>query len=197
MKGERDKGNMGAGTDIIRQARAQLGSRPVILIGLMGAGKSSIGKRLATRMDIPFSDADQEIERAAGKSITDIFAEDGEQFFRNGECRVIARLLEGGTKVLATGGGAFMNEETRARIAAKGVSVWLNATLDLLIQRVGRRDSRPLLKGSDPRAVMERLITERYPIYALADITIDSRDVAHEVIVDEIIAALAHYQNPA
>lgn len=184
---------MGTGTDIIQKARTRLGSRPIILIGLMGAGKSSIGKRLATRMDIPFSDADQEIERAAGKTIMDIFAEDGEQFFRNGECRVIARLLEGGTKVLATGGGAFMNAETRERVAAKGVSVWLKANLDLLMQRVSRRDNRPLLKNGDARAVMEKLIAERYPVYALADITIDSRDVAHEAIVDEIIAAVASF----
>lgn len=182
---------MSASADIVRQARSRLGSRPVILIGLMGAGKSSIGKRLAARMEIPFSDADQEIERAAGKAITDIFAEDGEEFFRNGERRVIARLLEGGTKVLATGGGAFMNKETRDRIAAKGISVWLKADLELLMQRVARRDNRPLLKTADPRVVMEKLVAERYPIYALADIAVDSRDVAHEVIVDEIIAALA------
>jgi shikimate kinase len=182
---------MGTDTDFVRKARARLGSRPVILIGLMGAGKSSIGKRLAARMEIPFSDADQEIERAAGKPITDIFAEDGEEYFRSGERRVIARLLDGGAKVLATGGGAFMNKETRDRIAAKGVSVWLKAELDLLMQRVSRRDNRPLLKDDNPRNVMEKLITERYPVYALADITIDSRDVVHEVIVDEIVAALA------
>jgi shikimate kinase len=191
MEAGRDEGKMAVATDLIQRARARLGARPVILIGLMGAGKSSIGKRLALRLDMPFADADQEIEKAAGKTITDIFDEDVEAVFRSGECRVIARLLEGSAKVLATGGGAFMNKETRDRIAAKGVSVWLKADLGILLQRVARRDNRPLLKIGDPRAVMEKLINERYPVYALADITIDSRDIAHEVVVDEIVAALA------
>ncbi len=177
--------------ETIRLTRAGLGFRSIVLIGLMGAGKSAIGKRLATRLEIPFTDADQEIEAAAGKTISEIFAEDGEAFFRDGERRVIARLLEGGPKVLATGGGAFMNEETRNRIAASGLSVWLNAGIDILMQRVHRRDNRPLLKTGDPRAVMERLIAERYPVYALADVAVVSRDVAHETIVDEIISALA------
>jgi len=176
--------------EAIRQARFRLGFRAVVLIGLMGAGKSAIGKRLAGRLDIPFCDADQEIETAAGKTISEIFAENGEPYFRDGERRVIGRLLDGGAKVLATGGGAFMNKETRDRIAATGISVWLKADLDILMQRVHRRDNRPLLKTADPRAVMERLIAERYPIYALADITINSRDVAHDTIVDEIISAL-------
>ncbi len=177
--------------EMIRLTRARLGSRSIVLIGLMGAGKSAIGKRLAAKLDIPFTDADQEIEAAAGKTINEIFAEDGEAFFRDGERRVIARLLESGPKVLATGGGAFMNEETRDRVDAGGVSVWLNATLETLMQRVHRRDNRPLLKTGDPHAVMERLIAERYPVYALADIAVVSRDVAHETIVDEIISALA------
>jgi shikimate kinase len=177
--------------ETIRRARSRLGARSIVLIGLMGAGKSAIGKRLAARLDIPFADADQEIEAAAGKTINDIFAEDGEPFFRDGERRVIGRLLEGGPKVLATGGGAFMNKETRDRIAATGISVWLNAGLDVLMSRVQRRDNRPLLKTADPRAVMERLIAERYPVYALADIAIVSRDVAHETIVDEIVSELA------
>lgn len=178
-------------TAAIETTRHCLGRRPVVLIGLMGAGKSAIGKRLAAALDVPFADADQEIERAAGKTINEIFEENGEAYFRDGERRVIARLLDEGGKVLATGGGAFMNAETRERIAASGISVWLKAELDLLMQRVSRRDNRPLLRARDPRAVMEKLIAERYPIYALADITIASREVAHEVIVEEIIQALA------
>jgi shikimate kinase len=190
MTPRRNEGQMIAGSEIIRQARTRLGLRPVVLIGLMGAGKTSIGKRLASRLELPFSDADQEIEKAAGKTIAEIFDEDGETCFRDGERRVIARLLDGGARVLSTGGGAFMNKETRDRIAAKGISVWLKADIEILMQRVSRRDNRPLLKHN-PRAVMERLILERYPVYALADIMIDSRDVVHEVIVDEIILALA------
>src|SRR5262245_30148273 len=157
----------------------------------MGAGKSSIGKRLASTLDVPFTDADQEIEKAAGKTISEIFEENGEAYFRDGERRVIARLLSEGGKVLATGGGAFMNEETRKRIAETGISVWLKAELDLLMHRVLRRDNRPLLRARDPRAVMEKLIAERYPVYSLADITIVSRDVPHHVIVDEIIDTVA------
>jgi shikimate kinase len=164
---------------------------PLVLIGVMGAGKSAIGKRLAAALDLPFTDADQEIEKAAGKTINDIFEEDGEAYFRDGERRVICRLLNGGGKVLATGGGAFMNAETRERIAKIGISIWLKADLDLLMTRLARRDTRPLLRKADPRAVMERLIAERYPVYALADITVISRDVPHEVIVGEIIEAVA------
>jgi shikimate kinase len=170
--------------------RESLGDRSIVMIGLMGAGKTSIGKRLAASLDMPFSDADQEIERAAGKTINDIFAENGEAYFRDGERRVIARLLAEGSKVMATGGGAFMNAETRAGIAEAGISVWLRADLDTLMMRVSRRDNRPLLKAADPRGVMEKLIRERYPVYALADVTVESRDVPHELIVEEIIAAL-------
>jgi shikimate kinase len=173
-----------------RAIRSALGGRAIVMIGLMGAGKSAIGKRLAAWLELPFSDADQEIERAAGRTISDIFAENGESYFRDGERRVLARLLAEGPKVLATGGGAFMNPETRARIAEAGISVWLRADLDTLMQRVMRRDNRPLLKAPDPRAVMQKLIAERYPVYAEADLVIDSRDVAHEVIVDEIVRAL-------
>lgn len=168
-----------------------LGSRPIVLIGLMGAGKSAIGKRLALNLQLPFHDADNEIEKAAGKTINEIFADHGEADFRDGERKVIARLLEGGRQILATGGGAFMNDETRARIAEKAISVWLKADLDLLMDRVSRRDNRPLLRTPDPRSVMSRLIEERYPVYATADITILSRDVAHEVIVEDILQALA------
>ena len=131
-----------------------------------------------------------EIETAAGMSISDIFAQFGEAYFRDGERRVIARLLGEGPKVMATGGGAFMNAETRERIAASGISVWLRADLDTLMMRVSRRDNRPLLKSPDPRAVMEKLIGERYPVYALADVTVDSRDVPHEVIVEAVLRAL-------
>lgn len=168
-----------------------LGARSLALIGLMGAGKSAIGRRLAARLDLPYADADAEIEAAAGEPIEDIFANHGEAYFRDGERRVIARLLDSGPMVLATGGGAYMNEETRERMRQSAISIWLRADLALLMQRVGRRDNRPLLKTGDPQAVMERLILERYPIYAQADITIESRDVPHDVIVDEIIAALA------
>jgi shikimate kinase len=176
--------------ELARSIRQSLGARSIVMIGLMGAGKTAIGKRLAASLDMPFNDADQEIEKAAGKSINDIFAENGESYFRDGERRVIARLLNDGPKVLATGGGAFMNAETRARIADMGVSVWLRADIDTLMMRVSRRDNRPLLKASNPRAVMEKLIGDRYPVYAQADLTIESREVAHELIVEEIVQAL-------
>jgi shikimate kinase len=174
------------------KAKHYVQRHPLVLIGLMGAGKTSIGKRLASTLDIPFSDADQEIELAAGKTINEIFEEHGEAFFRDGERRVIARLLNEGGKVLATGGGAFMNTETRKCIREKGISVWLKADIDLLMARVMRRDTRPLLRNPNPRGVMEKLIRERYPVYAEADLTVDSRDVAHEVIVNEIIEAVAN-----
>jgi shikimate kinase len=157
----------------------------------MGCGKSAIGRRLAQRLALPFVDADEEIERAAGKSIEDIFADHGEPYFRDGERRVVARLLRSGPQVLATGGGAFMNEETRAAIAENGISVWLKAELPLLVRRVGRRGNRPLLKAGDPETVLRNLMETRYPVYAEADITIESRDVPHEVIVTEIVESLA------
>ena len=170
---------------------AALGARSIVLIGMMGAGKSSIGRRVALRLGIPFTDADAEIEKAAGMSITDIFAIRGEAEFRAGEARVIARLLESGPQVLATGGGAFVNPETRAAIAAKGVSVWLKAEFDVLLKRIRRRHDRPLLKTDDPAATLRKLMQERDPIYALADLTVQSRDVLHDKIVDEIVSALA------
>jgi shikimate kinase len=175
---------------LARSIRERLGTRSLVLIGLMGAGKTSLGKRLAVCLDLPFTDADHEIEKAAGKTINEIFAENGESYFRDGERRVIARLLADGPKVLATGGGAFMNAETRERIADAGVSIWLRADIDTLMARVARRDSRPLLRSPNPRGVMEKLIADRYPLYAEADVTVDSRDVTHEVMVDEIIRAL-------
>lgn len=171
--------------------RAALGARSIVLVGMMGAGKSSIGRRLATRLGMPFVDADSEIEKAAGMSIPDIFAERGEPEFRAGEARVIGRLLDGGPQVLATGGGAYMNAETRAAIAAKGVSIWLNAEFDVLMRRIKRRHDRPLLHTEDPAATLQALIEVRYPVYRLADFTIQSRDVPHEKIVDEIVTLLA------
>jgi shikimate kinase len=173
--------------------RRKLGGRAIVLVGLMGAGKTSVGRRLAERLDIPFIDADHEIEAAAGKTIPEIFADHGEDYFRDGERRVIHRLLESGSKVLATGGGAFMQSETREAIRSKAISVWLRADLPLLMKRVRRRSNRPLLKTDDPEAVMRRLIDERYPVYAEADITVDSRDVAHSSIVGDIVKSLARW----
>jgi shikimate kinase len=181
------------------ELRAALGRRSVVLVGMMGAGKSSIGRRLAVRLGIPFIDADTEIEKAAGMTIPEIFSAHGESYFRAGEQRVIARLLDSGPQVLATGGGAFMNAETRAAIAAKGISVWLRATLDVLTKRIKRRGDRPLLKTPNPIDTLRRLIDERYPVYAEAALTVESRDVPHEMIVDEIVAGLRGYTsiNPA
>ena len=171
---------------------AALGPRSVVLVGMMGAGKSSIGRRLAQRLGLSFVDADAEIESAAGMTIAEIFATYGEPYFRSGEQRVIARLLDSGPQVLATGGGAYMNAETRAAIAQKGVSVWLKADFEVLMRRVKRRATadRPMLQG-DPAQRIAHLMAERYPVYGLADVTVMSRDVAHETIVTEIIAALA------
>ena len=157
---------------------------------MMGAGKSTIGRRLAARLRLPFLDADTEIEAAAGMSIPDIFETHGEPYFRDGEARVIARLLDSGPGVLATGGGAFMREETRNRIRAKAVSIWLKADADTIMRRVKRRADRPLLQTADPAATVGRLIGEREPVYQLADLTIWSREVPHEKIVDECIDAL-------
>ena len=167
-----------------------LGRRSVVLVGMMGAGKSTIGRRLAARLRLPFLDADIEIEAAAGMSIPDIFETHGEPHFRDGEARVIARLLDSGPAVIATGGGAFMREETRNRIRDKAVSIWLKADVDIIMKRVKRRADRPLLQTPDPAATIERLIGERHPIYELADIAIASRDVLHEKIVEECLAAL-------
>ena len=170
---------------------AALGPRTVTLVGMMGAGKSSIGRRLALRLGIPFVDADVEIEKAAGMTINDIFAVRGEAEFRAGEARVILRLLESGPQVLATGGGAFTNPDTRTAIGAKGISIWLKAEFDVLMKRIKRRHDRPLLKTADPGATLRKLIEERDPVYALADLTVQSREVMHEKIVDEIVSALA------
>jgi len=169
---------------------ATLGTRLIVLVGMMGAGKSTIGRRLAARLGLPFLDADSEIEAAAGMSIPDIFEAHGEPQFRDGEARVIARLLESGPAVLATGGGAFMREETRNRVGAKAISIWLKADADIIMRRVRRRADRPLLQTPDPEATLGRLISEREPVYQRADLTIWSRDVPHEKIVDECVDAL-------
>jgi len=169
---------------------AALGTRLIVLVGMMGAGKSTIGRRLAARLGMPFLDADSEIEAAAGMSISDIFEVHGEPHFRDGEARVIARLLEGGPAVLATGGGAFMREDTRNRVGAKAVSIWLKADADIIMRRVRRRADRPLLQTADPEATVGRLISEREPVYQHADLTIWSREVPHEKVVDECIDAL-------
>jgi shikimate kinase len=172
--------------------RAQLGTRSIVLVGMPGSGKSAVGRRLATRLDLPFVDADEEIERAAGKPIMDIFKDHGEAYFREGERKVIARLLGSGPQVLATGGGALMVGETRDNICRLGVSIWLKAELPVLMRRVLKRNTRPLLE-KEPEGVMRQLMEARYPIYATADITVESRDLPHETVVGEIIDALAKH----
>jgi shikimate kinase len=173
--------------------RERLGTHPIVLVGLMGAGKTSVGRRLAEKLGIPFVDADHEIETAAGKTIPEIFADHGEAYFREGERRVISRLLQAGAQVLATGGGAYMNDETRAGIREHGVSVWLRADLPLLMKRVSKRPGRPLLQNDDPEAVMRGLVEKRYPVYAEADVTVESRDVQHGQMVNDVIRALAQW----
>jgi len=175
---------------------AALGRRSIVLVGMMGAGKSSIGRRLAQRLDIPFVDADAKIEEAhAGVTIPEIFATYGEPYFRSGEARVIARLLDGGPQVLATGGGAFMNSDTRTLIRTKAMSVWLKADFDVLMKRIKRRSDRPMLKTADPAATLKHLMDVRYPVYAEADVTVESREVVHEVIVEEILDRLRSAMN--
>lgn len=167
-----------------------LGTRSIVLVGMMGVGKSTIGRRIAARLKLPFVDADTEIEAAAGMTIPEIFERHGEPHFRDGEARVIARLLDGGPVVLATGGGAFMREETRNRIASKAISIWLKADHDVIMRRVRRRADRPLLQTADPEGTVTRLLTEREPVYSHADLTIASRDVPHDRIVDETLETL-------
>jgi shikimate kinase len=166
-------------------------SRTIVLVGLMGAGKSKIGRRLAARLGLPFFDSDPEIEMAAGETIEEIFANRGERVFRDGERRVIARLLAQPIHVLATGGGAFMDPATRKLISRRGVSLWLRADLDVLVSRVLRRSNRPLLKQGDPRAILAQLIDRRYPVYAEADVVMDSGEGSPEATVSRAIAALA------
>jgi shikimate kinase len=172
-----------------------LRARTITLVGLMGSGKSSVGKRLAQALDLPFRDADDEVETAAGRSIPEIFEQLGEPAFRDGERRVIARLLEGPPIVLATGGGAFMNAETRELIKTRSVSVWLKADLPILAKRVARKENRPLLTGKDPMAVLTAQAAVRYPAYAQADITVETGDSTHQVSVDQVVRALTHWQS--
>lgn len=171
----------------------RLGGRPLVLIGMMGAGKTTVGRRIAARLGRRFVDSDEEIEKAANMSIEEMFAELGEPEFRGGEARVIARLLREGALVLATGGGAFINAETRALVKAEAVSVWLRAEFEVLFARVSRRSNRPLLKTSNPRETLKSLMDARYPIYSEADVTVHSRDVSQDMVAEEVIeAVLAH-----
>jgi len=177
---------------------SRLGDRSIVLIGMMGVGKSSIGRRLGARLGIAFVDADAEIERAAGMSIADIFTRHGEEPFRSGEARVIARLLSTGPQVLATGGGAVMNPATRALIAARGVSIWLSAEFEVLLRRISKRKAeRPMLQTADPAATLRELLAAREPVYAQADITVQSREVPHDAVVAEIVERLADFLGAA
>lgn len=171
--------------------------KPIVLVGLMGAGKTTIGKRLAARLDVAFVDTDAEIETAAGQTIAEIFEKYGEKEFRSGERRVIARLLTAEPRVLATGGGAFIDPETRANVKAGSYSIWLNAKIDLLVERVNRRDTRPLLKTGAPEQILVRLLAERGPLYAEADLMIESDSGPHENVVDNIIEALNNFRDAA
>ncbi|MBO9195479.1 MULTISPECIES: shikimate kinase [unclassified Rhizobium] len=172
------------------RARAALGSRNLILVGLMGAGKSSVGRIVATQLGIPFIDSDAEIERVSRMSISELFAAYGEDEFRALEGRVMKRLLKGGPRLVSTGGGAFINDRTRKHIKRGGLSVWLKADLDVLWERVNKRDTRPLLKTENPKQTLENLMNARYPIYEQADLTVLSRDVRKEVMADEVLKAV-------
>jgi shikimate kinase len=176
-----------------RRIRSALGPRSIVLVGMPGCGKSAIGRRVAPRLDLPFVDVDEEIERAAGKAIKEIFADHGEPYFRDGERRVIARLLGSGPQVMATGGGALLAEETRANIRRSGFSIWVKADVPLLVRRVMKRSNRPLFEGRNPETVMKQLMEARHPLYAMADMVVESRDVPHEIIVGEVIEALARH----
>jgi len=173
------------------KARAALGRRNIVFVGLMGAGKSAIGRSVAQQLRIPFVDTDDEIERVSRMTISELFASYGEEEFRALETRVIKRLLRGGPKVVSTGGGAFINENTRRHIKRGGVSLWLKADLEVLWERVNKRDHRPLLKTENPKATLAALMEKRYPIYCEADITIESRDVRKDIIAMEVLEAIA------
>lgn len=180
-------------TEIAAAIRDRLGHRAIVFVGLMGAGKTAIGRRLAQSLGLPFVDSDHEIETVSRMTIPELFERYGEPEFRALEQRVIDRLLREGPRVVSTGGGAFMNAQTRGAVAERGVSIWLKASLDLLMERVARNQNRPLLRSADPRAVMERLMAERYPVYALADITVETRDAKREIIAEETLARLGDY----
>ncbi|HVK91624.1 MAG TPA: shikimate kinase [Mycoplana sp.] len=177
--------------ELVRQARAALGSRNLVLIGLMGAGKSAIGRLVAQALSVPFIDSDHEIERVSRMSVSDLFARYGEDEFRALEARVMKRLLRSGPRVVSTGGGAYINERTRRHIKRGGLTVWLKADLDVLWERVNKRDTRPLLKTENPMQTLENLMNARYPIYAEADLTVHSRDVRKEEVVEDVLAAIA------
>ena len=179
-----------ASEDTVAEILKALGKRSIVFVGLMGAGKTAIGRKVAATLGIPFLDSDQEIEAVSRMTVPELFETYGEPEFRSLEQRVIARVLEQGPQVLSTGGGAFMNEQTRSLIAGSAVSVWLKADLDVLMERVSKKQNRPLLKAPDPRAVMQRLIDERYPVYAEASLTVPTRDEKKEVISEEVINSL-------
>jgi shikimate kinase len=183
--------NLSVPATLGEQARAKLGRRNIVFVGLMGAGKSAIGRMVAQQLRGPFIDTDVEIERVSRMTISELFATYGEEEFRALETRVIKRLLRGGPKVISTGGGAFINDNTRRHISRGGISLWLKADLEVLWERVNKRDHRPLLKTENPRATLAALMEKRYPIYSEADLTIESRDVRKEIIVTEVLAAIA------
>jgi shikimate kinase len=195
IRGRRDKKMMAAEHIHADQQAAEvlsrLGDRSIVFIGLMGAGKTAIGRRVANVLGLSFTDSDHEIESVSRMTVPDLFERYGEAEFRALEQRVIARILDHGPQVLSTGGGAYMNENTRQAIASRGISVWLKADIDILMDRVAKKQNRPLLKNPDPRAVMQRLMAERYPVYAKADVTVPTREERKEVIAAEVIAALA------
>lgn len=183
--------NLSVPATLGEQARAKLGRRNIVFVGLMGAGKSAVGRMVAQQLRVPFIDTDVEIERVSRMTISELFATYGEEEFRALETRVIKRLLRGGPKVVSTGGGAFINDNTRAHIRRGGISLWLKADLDVLWERVNKRDHRPLLKTENPKATLAALMEKRYPIYAEADVTIESRDVRKEIIATEVLTAIA------
>ena len=173
--------------------RDYLGNQSIVLIGLMGAGKTTLGRRLAKHLDLPFKDADHEIEAAAGMDVTEFFATFGEEKFREGEEKVISRLLDNGPQILATGGGAYMRQATRDNIKQKGISIWLRGDLELLMNRIALRQTRPLLQVDNPKEVMQKLIDDRYPVYAGANITIDTIDAPHNVMIEKLLKEMIEY----
>ena len=179
-----------ATAELIERVRARIGTKTLVLVGLMGAGKTSVGRKLAQSLQLPFADSDHEIESVSRMTVPELFEAYGEVEFRALEQRVVTRLVADGPAVIGTGGGAFMNADTRAAIRANGISIWLKADLDTLMERVARRQNRPLLKNPDPRAVMRKLMEDRYPVYGEADLTVVSRDARHSVIAGEVIEAV-------
>ena len=186
--------NLSVPATLGEQARAKLGRRNIVFVGLMGAGKSAVGRMVAQQLRVPFIDTDVEIERVSRMTITELFAAYGEEEFRALEARVMKRLLKGGPRVVSTGGGAFINTRTRRHIKKGGLSLWLKADLDVLWERVNKRDTRPLLKTENPKQTLENLMNARYPVYAQADVTVLSRDVRKELMADEVLKAVIEYQ---